>query len=301
MAEKGHAVGDAIYKEICGKCGAKRVDRQLGLEPTFQEYINKLCDIFDEVKRVLKKEGTCWVNIGDTYSRGQRKKDGVNHSLTKNKEVHIEPKLNPDYRISDKCLIQIPSRFAIEMTNRGWILRNEIIWYKPNCMPSSADDRFTVDFEKIFFFVKNKKYYFEQQTEPMAEVSINRAKKFIENNEQYNPEIHKTDKNNKAQSSMDVLSRYAIMDMSKGRNKRTVWKIPPKGYKDAHFAIFPKELVVTPIKAGCPPKGIVLDIFMGSGTTAEVARYLSRIYVGIELNPEYIKLCNKRLKQDTLL
>ncbi len=140
------------------------VDRQLGLESTFQEYINKLCNIFDEVKRVLKKEGTVWVNIGDTYFGS----NGNNHNGTGTGTVKQKAGVNRVNKIKykniiiSKCLIQIPSRFAIEMTNRGWILRNEIIWYKPNAMPSSAKDRFTVDFEKIFFFVKNKRYYFEQ-------------------------------------------------------------------------------------------------------------------------------------------
>lgn len=115
---------------------------QLGLESTFDEYINKLCNVFDECKRVLKKNGTCWVNVGDSY-------------------INIS-----------KCLAQIPNRFAIEMCNRGWILRNEIIWHKPNAFPSSVKDRFTVDFEKLFFFVKNKKYYFERQLEPVKDISV---------------------------------------------------------------------------------------------------------------------------------
>jgi len=137
------------------------VDGQLGLEPTFQEYINKLCDIFDEVKRVLKKEGTCWVNMGDTYS------GGVNNNDKKKVDGAKTIKPIKAMGVQDKCLLQIPSRFAIEMCNRGWILRNEIIWHKPNCMPSSVRDRFTVDFEKIFFFTKSKKYYFETQYEPL--------------------------------------------------------------------------------------------------------------------------------------
>src|SRR3990167_10820798 len=159
------------------------VKGQLGLEPTFQEYITKLCDIFDEVKRVLKKEGTCWVNIGDTYmgnsSYSAKGRQGFGNDKIGmiNKKQWTDPKHKNTVgrlrvrehtesgQIIEKSLCQIPSRFAIEMTNRGWILRNEIIWHKPNCMPSSADDRFTVDFEKIFFFVKNKKYCFKQQLE----------------------------------------------------------------------------------------------------------------------------------------
>jgi DNA modification methylase len=141
------------------------VEGQLGLEPTAAEYVDKLGDIFDEVRRVLKPTGTCWVNLGDTYmnnssysERGQQGfgNDKVGMIYKRSKEV------------PQKSLCQIPSRFAIEMCNRGWILRNEIIWYKPNCMPASVKDRFTVDFEKLFFFVKQENYRFEQQYDPLV-------------------------------------------------------------------------------------------------------------------------------------
>lgn len=153
---------------ICVKCGAKSVDKQLGLEPSFEEYISKLCDIFDEVKRVLRKDGTCWVNIGDTYNSsqaGNKTPCGLQQKTPEERDAKNNYKR---YKASvpDKCLCQIPARFALEMTDRGWILRNTIIWYKRNCMPSSVEDRFTVDYEFIYFFVKNKRYYFEQQLEP---------------------------------------------------------------------------------------------------------------------------------------
>ncbi len=214
-------------------------DDQLGLEPTFDKYISNLCDIFNEVKRVLRKDGTCWINLGDTYSRGQRKKDGVNHSTNTNaKEVHIEPKMSPEYGVEDKCLTMIPFRFAIEMVNRGWILRNTIIWKKNNCMPSSAKDRFTVDYEYLFFFVKNKKYWFEQQLEPI--VSFN-DKRVDSGREEH---IGK--------SAKGIYGCNATVINSEGRNKRTVWHINSKQFKDAHFAVYPEELCETPIKAGCP-------------------------------------------------
>jgi DNA modification methylase len=149
------------------------VEGQLGLEPTFQEYINKLCDIFDEVKRVLKKSGSCWVNLGDSYGGTGDKNE---YKDPKNPDGRNGQKISLTKNVFQKCLLQIPARFAIEMTNRGWILRNKIIWHKPNCMPSSVKDRFTVDFEELFFFVKNKKYYFEQQKEPMKMESLERYK-----------------------------------------------------------------------------------------------------------------------------
>ena len=145
------------------------VEGQLGLEPTFQEYITKLCDIFDEVKRVLRKDGTCWVNLGDSYNGS---KTGNTNGTYKNRIDKSKSWANSDsfkkaeQDIPAKSLCLIPQRFAIEMVNRGWILRNTIIWHKPNCMPSSAKDRFTLDFEYLYFFSKSKKYYFEQQFEP---------------------------------------------------------------------------------------------------------------------------------------
>jgi len=252
------------------------VEGQLGLEPTFQEYINKLCDIFDEVKRVLKKEGTCWVNLGDTYSGNKEgKTDNKVSSYLKDNCQGIHKKAT----IQEKCLCQIPSRFAIEMTNRGWILRNEIIWHKPNCMPSSVKDRFTVDFEKIFFFVKSKKYYFETQ---------------------YQNSTYKDNRLGLGRLNYGGKRNTSVV-VSEKRNMRAVWKITTKGFSEAHFAVYPEKLIETPIKAGCPEKGIVLDPFFGAGTTGLVAQKLNRNWIGIELNPEYIKIANKRLRQKSLL
>lgn len=202
------------YADICPKCGAIKKDFQLGLEQTFQEYVNKLCDIFDEIKRVLKDTGTCWVNIGDTYD---------NTKL--------------------KSLSNIPARFAIEMTNRGWILRNEIIWSKPNAMPSSAKDRFTVDFEKVFFFTKNKKYYFETQYEPYTS-PMNRwgGDKLKANGDSAWDEG----------TGQSTYRERNLRPNDKGRIKRCVWTINTKPLKEAHFATFPELLVEPMIKAGCP-------------------------------------------------
>lgn len=228
---------------FCLKCGAWR--GELGLEPTFQLYIKHLCDIFDEVKRVLKKTGTCWVNLGDSYGgtgSGQEKSPQAQGKQT-NGQFFEQSEARNIKNIAtkgkyDKCLIQIPARFSIEMINRGWILRNELIWHKPNCMPISASDRFTVDFEKIFFFVKNKKYYFEQQLEKVKECSIERIKHSFHPNPEY-PTV-------KCDGDM---SRFVN---PLGRNKRCVWKVETHGYSKAHFATYPEKLCITPIKAGCP-------------------------------------------------
>jgi len=251
---------------------------ELGLEPTFQEYINKLCDIFDEIKRALKKEGTCWVNLGDTYMNDSSYSKAGRQGYGNDKVGMI---YKDDSQCPKKSLCQIPSRFAIEMTNRGWILRNEIIWHKPNCMPSSVKDRFTVDFEKIFFFVKNKKYWFETQYEP-HQAPLGKPRAFAK-------------KGNDDRNDTGRIYNPQKDTSTQGRNKRCVWKITTKPYKEAHFAVFPEDLVRTPIKAGCPKGGIVLDPFCGSGTTGVVAKKLGRNFIGIDLNPEYLELAKKRI------
>lgn len=268
------------------------VEGQLGLELTFQEYITKLCDIFDEVKRVLKKEGTCWVNIGDTYSGNKEgKTDNKVSDYLKNTTTNLHKKAT----ITEKCLCQIPSRFAIEMTNRGWILRNEIIWYKPNCMPSSVKDRFTVDFEKVFFFVKNKKYWFETQYEPISEAYANdkRADGILRQRMYPNSKYVKA-------GMVQLEEVHSHTRNLNGRNKRCVWKVTTKPFKEAHFATYPEALIEPMMKAGCPENGVVLDPFFGAGTTGLVAKKQNKHYIGIELNPEYIKIANKRI-QPTLI
>jgi len=274
---------------------------ELGLEPTFEEYITKLCNVFDEVKRILRDDGTCWVVIGDTYmgnssySEAGRQGYGNDKIGMINKEKWQDPKYkaagNSRLRarehiksgnVRSKSLCQIPFRFAIKMVNRGWILRNTIIWHKESCMPSSVKDRFTVDFEYVFFFSKSKKYYFETQREPHKNSSIERTK-------------HPWD------GHREPMSAYVGMDISKmchpdGRNKRCVWTINPKPFKESHFAVYPEELCETPIKAGCIKNGIVLDPFFGAGTTGLVALKQNKKFIGIELNKEYIKIAKNRLK-----
>ena len=214
------------YKEICPKCGAKKIDQQLGLEPTFQEYITKLCDIFDKIKRVLRNDGTIWVNLGDTYGgsggshTGEHKNDlGFQGKYRRTAQRNIMP---------SKCLLQIPARFSIEMCNRGWILRNVIIWQKPNCMPSSVRDRFTVDFEYFFFFTKSKKYYFEQQFEGFAESTL--AGNPTRNRKHGSAFVDGTPGRSKQNGGK------IVMPNKKGRNKRCTWTITTKPYKEAHFA-----------------------------------------------------------------
>lgn len=302
---------------FCIECGAWY--GSLGLEPSFELYIKHLCDIFDEVKRVLRKTGTCWVNLGDTYAGSGC---GTNDYRTeKSKSIQGKGKNAQLYKkggiaqkikdIQSKCLCLIPFRLAIEMVNRGWILRNVIIWQKPNCMPSSAKDRFTVDFEYLFFFVKNKKYYFETQCEPMLgnEYDINRMKsgrkEYKGKWSGYGEEVAKfrsprVRTQRKSWDSKRIQSAF-VASGELGRNKRCVWIIPTFPFPEAHFAVYPEALIETPIKAGCPKEGVVLDPFIGSGTTAVVSKKLGRNFIGIELNPKYIDIAKKRLNKISTL
>lgn len=230
---------------------------QLGQENTTEEFVNRLCDVFSEVRRVLKKTGTCFVNLGDSYVDGS--------------------------------LQMIPERFAFEMIKSGWILRNEIIWHRPNQMPSSADNRFTVDFEKIFFFVKNSDYYFEQQLEAYTKPLERWGGDKLEAN---------------GKSTWDEgtgQTTYRNRDVRPnpdGRNMRTVWSINTEPSEEKHFASYPEALVTRLVNAGCPKDGVVLDPFFGIGTTGIVSKKLGRNYIGIELNPEYVEISKHRFYKE---
>jgi len=270
------------------------VSGQIGLELTIEEYLDKLLTVFDEVRRVLKPSGTCWVNFGDTYANqtkgGHRNKPQGNlyDSLTKRAVI---PKLETETRIPSKSLCLIPSRFAVRMIERGWILRNEIIWHKPNAMPQSVMDRFPVDFEKVFFFVKEKKYYFRQQFEPLKNPQeLKRRFSSPFDHHKYWKFVRKS------KVDLETIKRKQEKILKKGRSKRCVWSIGTGVSSGSHFAVYPERLVETPILAGCPENGIVLDPFIGSGTTAVVAKKFNRNVIRIELNPEYVKLAKTRIK-----
>jgi site-specific DNA-methyltransferase (adenine-specific) len=259
---------------------------QLGLESKFESYIQKLIEIFNEVFRVLKDDGTCFVNIGDTYGGSGKGVGGKNSKELFN--FPTLPKVESD--IENKCLCQIPSRFSLGMTDNAWILRNEIIWHKPNAMPTSATDRFTMDFEKVFFFVKQQKYHFNQQLEPYTK-SMNRWGG--ENLEAKN--ISEWDNG----TGQITYRNRNMRPNPEGKNMRTVWSINTESFAEAHFATFPEALIDPMIKAGCPKEGLVLDPFMGAGTTGVVAYNNNCNYVGIELNPAYIKIAENRIEKVT--
>lgn len=231
----------------------------LGLEPTFELYIQHLCSIYDEAKRVLRDDGTCWVNLGDTYASspaGNKEAkfngDGAygrlmeRHTQGSTSEVTPKPK---KYNVPTKSLCLIPQRFAIEMVNRGWILRNMIIWHKPNPMPSSAKDRFTVDFEYVFFFVKSKRYFFEPQYEAHKNPEYINKEKYGTLGE------HNVFSSAEGNRSVKFGTKWSPNERAYnplGRNKRCVWTIPTQPMPEAHFATYPEKLVEPMILAGCP-------------------------------------------------
>lgn len=270
------------------------VKGQIGLESTIEECLEKLITVFDEIKRVLKPSGMCWVNFGDTYAnktKGGQLNKVQNNIFDSFSQRSVIPKLSVKLNIPAKSLCMIPSRFALKMIERGWILRNEIIWHKPNAMPQSVEDRFTVDFEKVFFFVKQRKYYFKRQFEPLK--NPNELKRRYSNpyeNHRYRKLL------GRAAKSLDKIKQSQKEILKRGRNKRCVWTIATGQSRLNHFAVFPEKLIETPILAGCPENGIVLDPFIGSGTTAVVAKKLGRQFIGIELNGEYVRTAKNRIK-----
>ena len=264
------------------------VKGQLGLEKKITDYVNNLADIFDECKRVLKKTGTAWLNIGDSYSSGLRTST-TNQSLRGNKNYGVtRPPVDNSIKPKDLCLI--PFRVALELQQRGWYVRSDIIWAKPNPMPESVRDRPTKSHEHIFLLSKSKNYYYDADAirEPTKTNSVNRGTfrgggSYVNNNAFNNS-------NYKKPTDTGLEKKPSLL-----RNKRDVWKITTKPYKEAHFATFPKDLIEPCIKAGCPEDGVVLDPFAGSGTVGEVAQELQKDFILIELNPEYIKLIEDRL------
>ena len=284
-------VGDAIYKTVCPKCGAIRQDSQIGLEETPEEYVEKLVNVFKEVRNVLTDDGTCWVNLGDSY---YNYRPGKGQGLPKQSVSTTKQDL-PDMcsrrgnrieGLKEKDLIGIPWLFAFAMRNDGWYLRQDIIWHKPNPMPESVRDRCTKSHEYIFLFSKNKKYYYDNEAikEPAKDWGTRDRTKGKYHNEGTGLQPHS-----------GLTKSYPT------KNKRSVWSVTNKPYKDAHFAVYPPDLIEPCIKAGSEVGDIVLDPFMGSGTTAMVAKALGRDYIGCELHEDYGNLIKKRVQDLSLI
>lgn len=258
---------------------------QIGLEPTPEEYLQNLWTVFDGVKVALTDTGNCFVNLGDTYSGsggagGDYNKDGLREGQPKYKQGETN--------IKNKSLCMIPERFAWGMVERGWILRNKIIWHKPNHMPESVTDRLTKSYEVVYHFVKQQKYYYNLDAIREPHIWSSRDKRA-------DGKKHCS----KGKTETGVYSTNGACYNVKGKNPGDVWTINTKPYSGAHFAVFPIELVRRPILAGCPVGGHVLDPFGGSGTVAEFCRKNERNCTLIELNPEYKELEIERSMANT--
>jgi len=301
MFDQGNVVGDAIYKTTCNKCGATRKDKQIGLESTPDEYVQQMVEVFREVRRVLRDDGTVWLNLGDTYSNFKDSKS-TPQTLSKGTQsaqaneideglsVSRDPRTLKQAGLKNKDLIGIPWRVALALQADGWYLRQDIIWHKPNPMPESVKDRCTKSHEYIFLLSKQPNYYYDYEA-----IKEKAKGERWGGNKPINMNNTKDIDN---QFSGLTRKRKMLFDE---RNKRSVWTVNPKPYKEAHFAVFPTELIEPCILAGCPEGGTVLDPFGGSGTTGLVADRHKRNAVLIELNPDYIDIAGDRLKGDAPL
>lgn len=263
---------------------------QIGMEETPEAYIERLVRVFREVQRVLRPDGTLWVNIGDGYATRSAARPPTN---TRNKNGHTEKHIPSGYKQKD--LIGIPWMLAFALRADGWYLRQDIIWNKPNAMPESVKSRCTKSHEYIFLLSKQEKYFFDSTAirEPCSQVTIDDFRK-------------RTNLHNKggkpgtfgAEARPDLYrSRADYIPKDFMRNKRDVWTINTGGFRGAHFAVFPEKLVEPCILAGCPEGGTVIDPFTGSGTTGVVAKRMGRNFIGIEINPEYCEMAERRIEE----
>jgi DNA modification methylase len=336
------------YLEVCGKCGAKRVDRQLGLEASPQEYVESIVGVFAELWRVLRADGTAWLNLGDTYCNSDKWGGGGANTGKHTREPDGEPASWKAVRrrwsavegLKPKDLIGIPWRVALALQSAGWYLRSDIVWSKPNPMPESITDRPTKSHEYIFLLSKSERYRYDADAikEPYAESTLreiaegykgeaikdydaagvqnpsdtkrriiaNARKKNEASGDRRRANVNDWDKRDNdrviaqnnlranARAAGDTRADYNFQN-GIGRNKRTVWHVPTQPYPDSHFATFPEALIEPCILAGSRPGDLVLDPFIGSGTTGAVCDRLMRRWVGTDLS--YQHLAKKRTAQ----
>lgn len=272
------------------------VDGQIGLEETPEEYLARMLDVFREVRRVLRDDGTLWLNLGDSYW-ADRPRNGpaepYDYLCYGTAHVRLKAGGQRHLVLKPKDLVGVPWRIAFALQADGWYLRQDIIWHKPAVMPESVRDRCTKSHEYIFLLSKSRRYYFDADAiaEPLrtdpekVKARVASARK---------ARIHETLKDKRV-LKVDAYASAAEPYAPTARNKRSVWTVPTRPYKGAHFATFPPDLIRPCILAGAPTKHTVLDPFMGSGTTGYVARSMERDFIGIELNPDYLKLAEERI------
>jgi len=263
------------------------VDGQLGLEPTPDEYVANMVEVFREVKRVLRNDGTLWLNLGDCYNGS----GGAGGDYSKGGLKEGQPKY-PGRKVATlkpKDLVGIPWMVAFALRADGWWLRSDIIWAKPNPMPESVTDRPTKSHEYIFLLSKSARYYYD--ADAIKENSVDPQGSAA----RYKYTFSGRDGLIMPDGKPQQIAPKGIREFSSKRNKRTVWNITTKPFSEAHFATFPPELPEICIKAGCPEGGTVLDPFAGAGTTLYVAEQLGRNSIGIELNPDYCDIIRRRM------
>lgn len=262
---------------------------QLGLEETPEEFVDNLVKVFREVKRVLRDDGTLWLNLGDSYAgpKGNNRGKGAGGGQERGKLLgfdNIKTKV-PD-GLKQKDLVGIPWRVAFALQQDGWYLRQDIIWHKPNPMPESVRDRCTKAHEYIFLLSKSPKYYFDNE-------AIKEDAKFPDG-----PNSPQNIKKGKGGYGMDTRGGLSKIGALPKKNKRSVWTVTTKPFKGAHFATFPKDLIESCVLAGCPEGGTVLDPFGGSGTTGIVANSHNRNAILVELNPDYVDIMQARFTKE---
>ena len=272
--ESSNGTRNIQYRDTCAKCGARRIDSQLGLESTPEEYLEKMVAVFREVWRVLRNDGTLWVNMGDSYAANRT------YQVTDNKHVDVgnngASKIPPGLKPKDLCMM--PARLAMALQADGWYLRSDIIWHKPNPMPESVTDRPTKSHEYIFLLAKREHYYYDA-------ASIY---------EQADPDNWRKSAGQRRYPGQSPDTGFLNGREYSHRNKRTVWTVATQPYSDAHFATFPEDLIKPCIMAGSRVGDTVLDPFGGSGTTGKVALELGRRSILIDLNPKYVELAKRR-------
>ena len=288
MYEQGDVVGDAIYRSECPQCGAVRVDSQMGLEETPENFTSALVEVFRELHRVLRDDGTAWLNLGDSYynyrpGRGQSLTKQTVSSTNQDLPQECSRRGNKQEGLKEKDIIGIPWRVAFALQADGWYLRQDIIWNKPNPMPESVKDRCTKSHEYIFLLTKKPHYYFD--AEAIKEEAQDWGTRDRSNGKYHN-------------EGTGLQPHSGLEKSYETKNKRSVWTVTTKPYKKAHFATFPTELIEPCIKAGSPKGGNVIDPFGGAGTTGMVADRLGRNATLIELNPDYVNIINDRIVDD---
>jgi DNA modification methylase len=273
------------FREVCGKCGATRIDSQIGLEPTPEAYVGKLVQVFREVRRVLRDDGTLWLNLGDSYAQ-ERWGKGTAPPPTNTGNKAATSRTRGGAGLKPKDLIGIPWRVAFALQADRWYLRQDIIWNKPNPMPESVTDRCTKAHEYIFLLTKSARYFMDMEAVKIKGAG-NKWGRY--HNPKYGEGSGGRMQSAKEMTAAEYIEKYQSC------NRRSVWTITTKPFKEAHFATFPPEIPEICIKAGSKRGDTILDPFSGAGTTGNVAERLGRKYIGIELNSAYSEMAEKRI------